>query len=173
MLNNYPMCKNQPPPWLTQGYLGEPERSEELWRGRLAAYRRRRRHRCRRLSEGRGPYQGCRQDRRRMGVVARHRGHHPASPWRRRGGRRRRPRRPLGRAAGGVRRRQEGGRRRAKMRFAATLPTSPVVARSRSTQCPTRSTSWTRFRRPASGKLDKKVIRAKLLETAADAATTR
>ena len=66
-----------------------------------------------------------------------------------------------------------GAQRRARMRFAATLPTSPIAARSRSTRCPTASTSSTRFRRPASGKLDKKVIRAKLLETAADAATTR
>ena len=26
-------------PWLTQGYLGESDRSEELWQRRLAAHR--------------------------------------------------------------------------------------------------------------------------------------
>ena len=45
---------------------------------RLAAHRRRRHHRRRRLPQDRRPHQGRREDRRRMGVVARPRGHHPA-----------------------------------------------------------------------------------------------
>ena len=107
-------------PWLTQGYLDEPERSDELWRGGW-------------LHTGdvgvidadgylqdRRPHQGRREDRRRVGLVARPRGHDPARPRRRRGRCRRRARREVGRAA---RSRSSWSRR------APTAPTEDAIRR--------------------------------------------
>ena len=125
---------------------------------RLAAHRRRRRDRRGWLSQDRRPHQGRREDRRRMGVVAGSRGHHPARARHCRGGRRRRSRRPLGRASGRAGRRASRRRRaaRPKTRFVATSTITRSAARSRSTRCPTACTSSTPSRRPASASSTRK-----------------
>ena len=67
-------------PWLTQGYLKDQERSEELWGKWLAAHRRYRLCRRRGLPTDHRPPKGCDQNRWRMDLLPRTRGHHqPAS----------------------------------------------------------------------------------------------
>jgi fatty-acyl-CoA synthase len=142
-------------PWLTQGYLGEPERSEELWRdgwlhtgdvgvidadGYLKVV-----DRIKDVVKTGGEWVSSLDIEdiilRLPGVAEAAVVGVPDDRW---------GERPVAFVVG----KKEATP--SEDAFAATLPTSPVAARSRSTQCPTRSTSWTRFRRPASGSSTRK-----------------
>ena len=149
-------------PWLTQGYLHEPERSDGAVARRMAAHGRRGHDRRRGLSQDRRPHQGRREDRRRMGLLARHRGPRAAHARHRRGGGRRRAGRQVGRASRCVRGAQGGHRGDRGRASAGTCRTSPSAARSRSTRCPTACYFVDAIPKTSVGKLDKKVIRAEL-----------
>ena len=101
-------------PWLTQGYVDNPEASEQLWAGgylhtndigviepeRLPSYHR--------------PHQGRHQDRRRMGVIAADRRPHIAVQGSVGSRRHRRQGRQMGRATPGAHRPQRPGGRRSQ-----------------------------------------------------------
>jgi acyl-CoA synthetase (AMP-forming)/AMP-acid ligase II len=125
-------------PWLTQGYLHEPERSEELWRGGWLHTG----------DVGTIDAEGYLKIVDRIKDVVKTGGEWVSSldiedlvsarAGHRRGRGRRRARRQMGRAPGRVRRAQARPRGLRRTHPRATSRTLPSAARSRSTRCPIR-----------------------------------
>ena len=138
-------------PWLTQGYLDEPESSEELWRGGWLHTG----------DVGVIDAEGYLKIVDRIKDVVKTGGEWVSSldiedlvlrmPGIAEVGGGRRARRTWGeRPVASSSARRSRGERRPRMRFASTCRTSPSAARSRSSRCPIACTSSTRFRRRAS-----------------------